>query len=1356
LGIGNPDGLDTKELIINNINIAGSLGLNFKGLFAAGENDPCSASSYDIQDFIEVFYEVDATGEVLALCFNADIECSSPGDASNEPLHHDPDCDGDGGEGTVLTANFTEFNFPVPEGNSLNLRILIHMDSGYEEVAFDCFRVDAVYNPGTMYKFYNDDPDNGGILLAGPTYSFDPMTTSQTSPQTIWVSTCGQYCDSPVVPITITVDPIPVISCPPESPPSIEGCLVEDITLSSSLEFSASPIAITESDFIVEGGNVSPPGSASSISYFDNADISCSINLSRNFTIIDNCGIVTQCNQNFTIENSGSSITCPPDLTIECGSPLDPSLTGYPNVTNLCDPDPTISYSDNIIITSTCPIVSINERSWTVTESCGNMVGCLQTISLSDLSPPSIQCPPDLEIECGSLEDPSVTGNPIITDNCDLNPVSSYTDNVILTGSCPIIRIIERSWTASDDCGNISECLQIINVTNLIVPIITCPSDTIIEAGEPTDPVSTGNPGGITDCDPSPPINYSDTEILTGSCPIVKTIQRSFTATDQCGNVATCFQLLDISDTTPPVTVCNDFTVNIETPPGIYTLTQSDIALIGENTIDNFDPDPDMSVTPSIFDCSQSGQSIQVNLTATDDCGNASSCTAQVSVFNPDRFELSCPINSNLGTFSCLDLENIPALPTTQLEAESFPYNMVFGDNPCGAIVVYAVDDISEYNICTIGGQSITRTITVFDDLDNDSVLDNEEEFETCVFSFNINEDIEAPIINTLAQNEIVECDGSGNYGDYTNWLRNNGGASAIDNCGQVNWSLSFSGSEESCGTTWEEVVVFYASDNCGNVSSTEASFTVEDSSPPEIVCPEDITICADHNLMTATQVFWTPPIPNDICGNVALTSTHNSGYIFPIGTTTVSYTAIDDCGLRVICSFNIIVKPLPAVEIVESEISIYCQGNFKILRAQVASDIRAIGYNWSTGSSTDTIHVHESGHYFITVTGSNGCTREANYEISIDADELLSAYTIIAKKEVHLHGSNRILNGGAGVRSNQEKAKIHNRSFVVYPTTFVKADIVEINNGSAVSTVISGQVDVTLAPFLPNPFNSNKDVNIGNNQMQVLHGQIYGRISLGKNSTVIFTQSDIFIKEIYARNGATLKFAPCSFVRIKKGMSIDKNVRINPDNNKLLIYANNRITIDQGSEVNANIDNRNHNIKLTGNRTNNTKIKGQIIGNEVYGKNYVMWEWNTDCSPLCEPGPIPPDEPNFPGDGEYPEEDGDSNITRPSAGYDEKDTIESNFSLTHERTNGNIEEDIEVKVYPNPTANLFYLEVKSLNLLNCRINIFNANGELVLYKDLKFDAGINKKGIDTSNLPAGLYLIKLGNKVMKRLLIIK
>ena len=57
-----------------------------------------------------------------------------------------------------------------------------------------------------------------------------------------------------------------------------------------------------------------------------------------------------------------------------------------------------------------------------------------------------------------------------------------------------------------------------------------------------------------------------------------------------------------------------------------------------------------------------------------------------------------------------------------------------------------------------------------------------------------------------------------------------------------------------------------------------------------------------------SAAVTWTPPTASDNSGQVTLTSTHNPGNTFTIGTTRVTYTATDPYSNEVTESFDVIV----------------------------------------------------------------------------------------------------------------------------------------------------------------------------------------------------------------------------------------------------------------------------------------------------------------------------------------------------------------------------------------------------------------------------------------------------------------
>ncbi|MBI1761347.1 MAG: HYR domain-containing protein [Acidobacteria bacterium] len=105
------------------------------------------------------------------------------------------------------------------------------------------------------------------------------------------------------------------------------------------------------------------------------------------------------------------------------------------------------------------------------------------------------------------------------------------------------------------------------------------------------------------------------------------------------------------------------------------------------------------------------------------------------------------------------------------------------------------------------------------------------------------------------------------------------------------------SGSSFPLGVT---TVTCTASNAAGNAS---CSFTVTVKSPPTITCPADITATAPG----ATGMTITYPAPT-ATNATTVTCTPASGTNFPVGMTTVTCTATNDCG-TVTCSFKVTVN---------------------------------------------------------------------------------------------------------------------------------------------------------------------------------------------------------------------------------------------------------------------------------------------------------------------------------------------------------------------------------------------------------------------------------------------------------------
>ncbi|PHP66731.1 hypothetical protein CSC94_11495, partial [Zhengella mangrovi] len=105
-----------------------------------------------------------------------------------------------------------------------------------------------------------------------------------------------------------------------------------------------------------------------------------------------------------------------------------------------------------------------------------------------------------------------------------------------------------------------------------------------------------------------------------------------------------------------------------------------------------------------------------------------------------------------------------------------------------------------------------------------------------------------------------------------------------------------------------ETTVTYTATDAAGNTATGSFKVTVTDGENPVLSgLPSDITQPTDAGLATAV-VTWTAPTASDNAPGVTLTSTHNPGDAFPLGETTVTYTATDAAGNTATGSFKVTV----------------------------------------------------------------------------------------------------------------------------------------------------------------------------------------------------------------------------------------------------------------------------------------------------------------------------------------------------------------------------------------------------------------------------------------------------------------
>ncbi|MEC9475667.1 MAG: HYR domain-containing protein [Planctomycetota bacterium] len=349
-----------------------------------------------------------------------------------------------------------------------------------------------------------------------------------------------------------------------------------------------------------------------------------------------------------------------------------------------------------------------------------------------------------------------------------------------------------------------------------------------------------------------------------------------------------------------------------------------------------------------------------VTYTVMDVSGNTAEFSFAVEVMDNHFPEITgMPENITMGTDpdSCTAAVNWSApLPEDDCTIASFLSSHQSGDSfPVGTTdVSYTVSDSS--------GLIVTETFTI-------SVQDDQLPVFTSV-----------PSSMTLG-NDPDSC------GAVVTWID----ATATDNCELTSISYSKeSGSTFDVGTT---VVTITALDVNGNTAQHQFDITVQDTQAPTLTgVPADMTIGNDP-AQCYSVVNWALPVMNDNCSVASFTGTHDSGFAFPLGSTTVNYSVTDSAGNSLESSFVVTVNDIEMPILVNMPVSL-----------TVVNDEGQCGANvewedpvpWDNCSLTDFDASHQSGAHFpvgttavnFEVVDGNGQLTTASFEITVDDEE--------------------------------------------------------------------------------------------------------------------------------------------------------------------------------------------------------------------------------------------------------------------------------------------------------------------------------------------------------------------------------
>jgi hypothetical protein len=534
-------------------------------------------------------------------------------------------------------------------------------------------------------------------------------------------------------------------------------------------------------------------------------------------------------------------ITCPATANIftDAGLCTSTSSIGTATATDNCS-------IGSLVVDNLGPYsVGATTVTWTATDASGNTASCSQVINVTDAEVPVITCPAtaNLNTDAGICTSSTPAGTATATDNCSVSSV--VVDNA---GPYPV-GATTVTWTATDVNGNTSSCSQVINVTDIELPVITCPptANLTTDAGICTSSAAAGTATATDNCGIASVLVDN-----AGPYPVGATTV-TWTATDVNGNTSNCTQVINVADSEAPVITC-PLTANLNTDAGLCTssapagtATATDNCSVTSVVVDNAGP--------------YSVGATTVTWTATDASGNTSSCSQVINVTDAELPVITCPATANLNTDAGICTDSSPAGTATAT------------DN-CSVSSV-TVDNAGPYSV---GATTVTWTAT-----------DANGNTSSCSQVINVT-DAELPVITCPATANLNTdaglCTASSSAGT----------ATATDNCGIASVTVDNAGPYSVGATT----VTWTATDVNGNTSSCSQVINVSEIEPPVITCPATANLNTDAGICTSSAAAGTATA-TDNCA-VSSVTVDNAGP-YSVGSTAVTWTATDASGNTATCS---------------------------------------------------------------------------------------------------------------------------------------------------------------------------------------------------------------------------------------------------------------------------------------------------------------------------------------------------------------------------------------------------------------------------------------------------------------------
>ena len=577
------------------------------------------------------------------------------------------------------------------------------------------------------------------------------------------------------------------------------------------------------------------------------------------WTATDSSGNVASCIQIITvIDTEAPTIVCPADVTVSADS-------GVCTASNVSLGSETTSDNCSVAsVTNDAPAVfplGSTTVTWTVTDGSGNTASCSQVVTVEDTEAPTIVCPADVTVsaDSGVCTASNVSlGSETTSDNCSVASITNDAPAVFPLGSTTI------TWIVTDGSGNAASCTQVVTVEDTEAPTIVCPADVTVSADSGVCTASNVSLGSETTSD-----NCSVASITNdapGVFPLGSTTV-TWTVTDGSGNTASCSQVVTVEDTEAPTIVCPaDVTVSADS--GVCTA--SNVSLGSETTSDNCSVASVTNDAPAVFPLG----STTVTWTVTDGSGNTASCSQVVTVEDTEAPTIVCPADVTVSADS-----GVCTASNVSLGVETTSDNCSVASITNDAPAVFP-----------LGSTTVTWT-----------VMDGSGNTASCTQVITV-EDVEAPAIVCPADITVSADSGVCSASNVSL-----GSETTSDNCSVA----SFTNDAPAVFPLGSTTVTWIVTDGSGNTASCAQVVTVEDMEAPTITCPADITVSADSGVCTASNVSLGAETTSDNCSVASITN--DAPAVFPLGSTTVTWTVTDGSGNTASCSQVVTVEDTEA-----------------------------------------------------------------------------------------------------------------------------------------------------------------------------------------------------------------------------------------------------------------------------------------------------------------------------------------------------------------------------------------------------------------------------------------------------------